>query len=164
MAADRALEINPRDAKSSNVRALALLRSGRREEGEAELERFAKLEASERDEGVRGRTIPVTLHTAFARLEEQQGEAAIQALREAIRAYPDSASLQLNLGILQSRLGMHPEAIKTFQGMVDQGFQDSFLVHLNLSREHAVLGDRKASQFHRLMYLKNYEAFLNKRK
>jgi tetratricopeptide (TPR) repeat protein len=166
MAADRALEINPGDAKSSYVRSVALLRSGRREDSEAELERFEKLEAKERDEGVRGRMIPVTLRTAFARLEERQGEAAIEVLREGIHAYPDSASLQLNLGIIQSRLGMHHDALKTFQAMIDQGFQDQnhFLVHLNLSREYEVFGDQKASRLHRLIYLQKYDAFLNKRK
>jgi tetratricopeptide (TPR) repeat protein len=166
MAAERALEFNPRDAKSSYIRSNALFRSGRREEGDAELERFEKLEASERDEGVRGRTIPVTLRTAFARLEEGLGEAAIEVLREGNRAYPDSASLQLNLGILQSRLGKHQDALKTFQALVDQGFQDqsSFLVHLNLSREYEVLGDIKASRLHRLIYLQKYDAYLNKRR
>ena len=166
MAADRALELNPRDAKSSLIRSNALLRAGRPEEGEAELERFEKLEASERDEGIRGRTIPVTLRTAFARLEGGQGEAAIEVLREGTRAYPDSASLQLNLGIMQSRLGMHHDALKTFQAMVDQGFQDQnrFLAHLNLSREYEVLGDMKASRLHRLIYLQKYDAFLNKRR
>jgi len=166
MAADKALEINPRDAKSSYVRSVALLRAGQREIGEAELERFGKLEANERDEQVRGRAIPATLSTASARLEEQQGEAAIEVLREGIHSYPDSVSLQLNLGIVQSRLGRHRDAVKTFQAMIDQGFQDPdyFLVHLNLSREYEVLGDMKASQFHRLIYLQKYDAFLNKRK
>jgi tetratricopeptide (TPR) repeat protein len=165
-AADKALEINPGDAKSSYVRSVALLRDGHREDGEAELERFGKLEANERDEAVRGRKIPVALRTAFTTLEEKQGDAAIQVLREAIHSYPDSPSLQLNLGIIQSRLGRHQDALKTFQAMIDQGFQDQdyFLVHLNLSREYEVLGDMKASQLHRLLYLQKYDAFLNKRK
>jgi len=162
MAADRALEINPRDAKSSYVRSVALLRDGHREEGEVELERFRKLEANDRDEEVRARTIPTTLHTAASRLENRQEEAALRILGEGIHSYPDSASLQVNLGIIQSRLGRHRDAIKTFQAMIDQGFQnqDYFLVHLNLSREYEILGDRKASQLHRLIYLQKYDAFL----
>jgi tetratricopeptide (TPR) repeat protein len=166
MAADKALEINPRDAKSSYVRSVALFRSGSREAGEKELERFDKLEASERDETIRGRIIPVALHTAFEKLENGQGESAIDALREAIQSYPDSASLQLNLGIIQSRLGKHRDAVKTFQAMIDQGSmaQDYFLVHLNLSREYEILGDMKSSRVHRLLYLQKYDAFLNKRK
>jgi tetratricopeptide (TPR) repeat protein len=164
VAADKALGINPRDAKSSYVRSLALLRDGHREEGETELERFERLEAIERDEAIRGRAIPVALRTAFTKLEERQGEAAIQVLREAIHTYPDSPSLQLNFGIIQSRLGMHQDALKTFQAMSDQGFQDYFLAHMNLSREYEALGDRKASQLHRLIYLQKFDAFLNRRK
>ncbi len=146
MAADRALEINPRDAKSSYVRALWLCSAPAvAKRVKQNWNGLGNWKRSERDEGVRGRTIPVTLRTAFAKLEERQGEAAIEVLREGIRAYPDSASLQLNLGIMQSRLGMHHDALKTFQAMIDQGFQDQhyFLVHLNLSREYEVLGDRR---------------------
>jgi tetratricopeptide (TPR) repeat protein len=164
VAADKALEISPRDAKSSYVRSLALLRDGHREDGEAELERFEKLGAKERDEAVRSRAIPVAQGTAFTKLEEGQGEMAIRVLREAIASYPDSPTLQLNLSILQSKLGMHHDAVKTLQAMIDQGFQDNFLVHLNLSREYEALGDPKASQLHRLIYLQKYDAFLNGRK
>ncbi|MBI4474660.1 MAG: tetratricopeptide repeat protein, partial [Acidobacteria bacterium] len=162
MAADRALDINSKDAKSSYVRAMALLRDGHREDAEVELERFRKLEANDRDEEIRARMIPVALHTAIDRLENLEAEAALEVLREAIRSYPDSVSLQLNLGIIQSRLGMHRDAIKTFQAMIDQGFenQDYFLVHLNLSREYERLGDTKTSQLHRLIYLQKYDAFL----
>jgi tetratricopeptide (TPR) repeat protein len=162
MAADKALEIDSRDAKSSYVRSVALLRDGQREAGEVELERFRKLEANDHDERVRARSIPVTLHTAAARFENGQEEAALEALREGIRSYPDSPSLQLNLGIVQSRMGRHRDAIHTFQAMIDQGFQnqDNFLIHLNLSREHEALGDMKAHQLHRLIYLQQYDAFL----
>jgi tetratricopeptide (TPR) repeat protein len=166
LAADKAIELNPRDAKSSYVRAMALLREDHREDGEAELERFRKLEANELEEEVRGRTIPVALHTAFDKLEDGQGETAIELLRETIHSYPDSASLQLNLGIIQSRLGSHRDAVKTFQAMIQQGFpgSDYFLVYLNLSREYEILGDLKESQRQRLLYLQKYDAFLSKRK
>jgi tetratricopeptide (TPR) repeat protein len=165
-AADKALEINSKDTQSSYVRSVALLRGGHREEGEIELERFRKLEADDRDEGVRARIVPVTLQAAAVRLENREEEAALEALREGIQAYPDSPSLQLNLGIVQSRIGRHRDAVKTFQAMIDKGFQDQdFLVHLNLSREYEILGDMKASQLHRLLYLQKYDVFLkNKRK
>jgi tetratricopeptide (TPR) repeat protein len=166
LAADKALEIHSTDTKSSYIRSVALLRDGRREDGEIELERLRKLEAKDRDEGARARAIPVTLHTAAARFESGEEDAALEVLREAVHSYPDSASLQLNLGIIQSRLGRQRDAIKTFQAMIDQGYlsQDYFLVHLNLSREYEILGDMKASRLHRLLYLQKYDAFLQKRK
>jgi tetratricopeptide (TPR) repeat protein len=165
-AADRALEINSRDTKSSYIRSLALLRDGHQGDGEIELQRFRKLEANDRDEGGRARTILVTLHTATARFENGEEDAALEIVGEAIHSYPDSASLQLNLGIIQSRLGRHREAIKTFQALIDQGLQDPdyFLHHLGLSREYEILGDMKASQLHRLLYLQKYDAFLQKKR
>jgi tetratricopeptide (TPR) repeat protein len=166
LAADRALEMHSTDTKSSYIRSMALLRDGHRENGELELERLRKLEAKERDEGIRIRTIPVTLHTAAARFESGEQNAALQILRQGVQSYPDSASLQLNIGIIQSRTGNHRDAIKTFEAMIDQGFlgKDYFLVHFNLSREYEIVGDMKASRVHRLLYLQKYDAFLQKRK
>jgi len=159
-AADRALAINPKDSKSSYIRFKALLQDNKPEEGEAELQRFNRLQADENDEVVRGKAIPVALHTAFTKFEGGQGEAALDVLREAIRSYPDSTSLHLYLGIMQSRLGRHNDALETFQTMIDRGDQNYFLVHFNLSREYELLGDPKASQLHRLTYLQKYDAFL----
>ena len=167
IAADKALEINPGDTRSSYVRSAALLRDGHREEGETELQRLRQLETKDRDQEVRARAIPVTLRMAAASFEDHQEEKALEGLRESIHSYPDSPSLQLNLGIMQSRLGRHRDAMKTFEAMIDKGFQDQsdFLIHLNLSREYEFLGDRRASQLQRLIYLQKYDAFLkNKRK
>ena len=68
-------------------------------------------------------------------------------------------------GIVQSRIGRHRDAVKTFEAMIDKGFQDQdFLVHLNLYREYETLGDMKVSQLHRLIYLQKVDVFLkNKR-
>lgn len=160
VAADRALAINPKDSKSSYIRSKALLQSDHPEEGEAELQRFDRLEADETAETVRGKAIPVALHTAFSKLEDGQGEAAINIMREALESYPDSASLRVNLGVIQNRLGLHRDALETFQAMLGQGDQNYFLVHFNLLREYALLGDSKASELHRLTYLQKYDAFL----
>jgi tetratricopeptide (TPR) repeat protein len=166
MAADRALEIDARDTRSSYVRAAALLRDGRREEGEMELERYRALEANDRDAEVRERTIPVKLREAAAGLDDGRGDRALEILREAAGAYPDSAALQLHLGLAQSRSGRHRDAIATFQATIERGqSQDAFLVHLNLAREYEVVGETRASRLHRLLYLQRYDAFLkNKRR
>ncbi len=93
-------------------------------------------------------------------MENGQSEEAIQGLRDGIRSYPDSASLYLNLGMMQSSLGKHRDALKTFQAMIDLGFGNNFLVHLNLSREYELLGDTHGSQQHRLNFLEKYDAAL----
>ena len=158
MAADKALEIDSRDAKSSYVRAAALLRSGRPNEGEAELERFRRLEGEERDKVDRLRATRVFLQSAADSLASGRGDDAIKQLREGIRVYPDAGLLHLNLGIIQSRLGRHDDAVETFQTMIKLGLGDFFLVHLNLSREYQVLGNKTLSRRHRLIYLQKYNS------
>jgi tetratricopeptide (TPR) repeat protein len=161
-AADKALEIDSRDAKSSYVRAVALLRSNSATEGEAELERFRKLEGEERDKVDRLRAIRVFLRSAADSLASGRGDDAIKQLRAGIRVYPDAGLLHLNLGIIQSQLGRHDDAVETFQSMINAGMGDFFLVHLNLSREYQVLGNKTLSRRHQLIYLqKYYSAFPN---
>ena len=161
-AADRALEIDSHDAKSSYLRAAALLRSGRATEGEAELERFRKLEREDRDNVDQLRATRVFLKSAADSLASGRGDDAIKQLREGIRVYPDAGLLHLNLGIIQSQLGRHDDAVETFQSMIKAGLGDFFLVHLNLSREYQILGNKPLSRRHQLIYLqKFYSAFPN---
>lgn len=156
--ADKALELDSRDAKSSYVRAVALLRSGRANDGDAELERFRKLETEERNKVDKLRTTRVFLQSAAESIAIGRGDDAIDQLREGIRLYPDAGLLHLNLGIIQSRLGRHDDAVETFQTMMKLGLGDFFLVHLNLSREYQALGNKTLSRRHRLIYLQQYNS------
>ena len=157
-AADKALEIDSTDAQSSYVRAVALLRSGHAKEGEAELDRFRKLERQERERADWLRTTRVFLQSAADNLANGRGDDAIKELRDGIREYPDAGLLHLNLGIIQSRLGRHSDAVETFQTMIKLGLGDFYLVHFNLSHEYQVLGNMALSQRHRLIYLQKYNS------
>ena len=161
-AAQKALGIDSGNLKSRYVLALALLRSGRSEEGEAEMDRFRKLEAENRDRRDPGGPTGVSLKSAMAKLEKGRTEEALEEIRNHIRSDPDSALLYLNLGVAQSRVGHHADAINTFQTMIDRGLGDSFLVDFNLSREYEAVGDKSKSQRHRVHYLRKLDDSLKK--
>jgi tetratricopeptide (TPR) repeat protein len=161
-AAQQALGIDARNQKSHYVLALALLRSGRSEEGEAAMDRFRKLEAEERARKDPGGPTGVSLKSAMAKLEKGRTEEALEEIRDHIRSDPDSALLYLNLGVAQSKVGRHADAINTFQTMIDRGLGDSFLVDFNLSREYAALGDKSKAQRYRLSYLQKLDDSLKK--
>ena len=159
-AADRAIEMDPKDSRFRYTRAVALLRAGRTEEGEAEMENFRTLEAEERVKRDRTRVIPVLVQSAMAMFDAGQQEEALHELEAGVRSYPDAAAIFLNLGIVQSRLGKHQDAVQTFQSMKDLEYADSFLVHLNLSREYETLGDIATSRAQRDIFLQKYSAAL----
>ena len=161
-AAQKALGIDSTNLKSHYVLAVALLRSGRSEEGEAEMERFRKLEADERDRKDPGGPTGVSLKSAMTKLEKGRTEEALEEIRMHIRSDPDSVLFNLNLGIAQSRVGRHADAIHTFQTMIDRGLGDSFLVDFNLSLEYEAVGDKSKSQRHRVIYLGKLDASLKK--
>jgi tetratricopeptide (TPR) repeat protein len=161
-AAQRALGVDSGNLRAHYVLAMSLLRSGRSEDGEAEMERFRKLEADERDMNDPGGATGVSLKSAMTKLEKGRTEEALEEIRKSIHANPDSAVFHLNLGIAQGRAGRHADAIRTFQAMIDRGLAESFLVDFNLSREYEALGDRSKSQRHRVNYLRKLDASLKK--
>jgi predicted Zn-dependent protease len=144
------------------VLAVALVRSGRHEEGEAAMQKFRKLESDQRDKNDPGGPTGVSLKSAMTKLEKGRTEEALEEIRQHMRSDPDSVLLYQNLGIAQGRVGRHADAVKTFQEMIDRGLGDSFLVDFNLSREYEALGDTARSQRHRVNYLKKLDASLKK--
>jgi tetratricopeptide (TPR) repeat protein len=160
--AQQALGIDSTNLKSHYVLALALLRSGRSEEGEAEMDRFRKLETEERDRKDIGGPTAASLKSAITKLEKGRIEEALEEIRNHISSDPDSASLYLYLGVAQSRVGRHADAIHTFQTMIDRGLGESFLVDFNLSREYEALGDKSKSQRYRVSYLRKLDDSLKK--
>jgi len=161
-AAQQAIGIDSGNLKSHYVLALALLRSGRTEEGDAEMERFRKLESDEREKNDPGGATAASLKSSLMKLEKGRAEEALEEIRRQTRSDPDSMLFALNLGIAQGRVGRHADAIKTFQTMIDGGLGDSFLVEFNLSREYEALGDKPNSQRYRVNYLRKLDAALKK--
>lgn len=159
-AAAKALEIDPAHRRSRYVRAMALIRMGESEEGQKELQEYEKLERDAQAETNQGREIVVTNRGAAAHLMNGRAEEAIAMFRKGIEAHPKAAGIYVNLGLAQSRLGRHRDAVKTFETVIDLGFGDNFLVHRSLSREYELLGDTKASLRHQVLYLQRIYAAL----
>jgi tetratricopeptide (TPR) repeat protein len=161
-AAQQALGVDSGNLKAHYVLAIAQLRSGRTDDGEAAMERFRKLEAGEREGKDPGGATGVSLKSAMTKLEKGRTEEALEEIRQNISADPDSPLFHLNLGIAQGTVGRHADAVKTFQAMIERGLGDSFLVDFNLYREYEALGDRSKSQRYRVSYLRKLDASLKK--
>jgi tetratricopeptide (TPR) repeat protein len=158
-AASKVLELNPRHQRAQYVLATALVRMGQQERAAKELEVYRQLEAATRAATDRGRNIVVVNRSAAAKLLEGRPEESVGLLLKAIQDDPDSPTHYLNLGMLQSKLGRHQEAIEIFKKMLDRGMDD-FLVYWNLAREYELLGDVEASRRHRVVYLQNVDVAL----
>ena len=126
------------------------------------MDRFRKLEAEERDRKDIGGPTAASIKSAITKLEKGRTEEALEEIRGHIRSDPDSAPLYLNLGVAQSRIGRHTDAINTFQAMIDRGLGESFLVDFNLSREYEALGDKSKSQRYRVHYLQKLDDSLKR--
>jgi len=159
-AADRALAIDPKHQRARYIRATALLRMDRTEEGDQELKLYQKLEAEARAERDRSRNVVVLNRGAAGTFLEGKAEEAIDMFRKIIETYPDVSPQYLNLGILQSKLGRHQAAVDTFQKMLSLGMDDNFLVYWNLSQEYRILGDMDASRRHEVVYIQNLDVAL----
>jgi tetratricopeptide (TPR) repeat protein len=94
-----------------------------------------------------------------AMLSEGRVREAMAMLSEGIRKYPLNARLYLKLGLMQSRLRLHREAAETFESMIRMQL-DSFLVHRQLAREYAQLGNKEGGRQQRVLYLQRYDAAL----
>jgi tetratricopeptide (TPR) repeat protein len=158
-AAAKVLALEAGHRKAHYVLATALLRLGEQQKGERELDVYRKLEAEARAETDRGRDIGVLNRGAASKLLDGQNAEAVEMLVKATEDFPESATVYMNLGIAQSKLGQHKAAVETFQKMLTLNL-DSFLVSWNLAREYQHLGDIEASRRHESVYLQNVDIAL----
>src|SRR5262249_6069733 len=142
----------------------ALVRMGRREQGQERLQEFARVETGFQDARSRNREIAAISTAAIASLREGDGnavgDAAIKHLTEGIKRYLDAVVLHMNLAMIYSRLGRHEMAIETLEAMLERGIGRRFLIHKNLADEYESLGNAEAGQRHRKIYLDTREAEL----
>jgi tetratricopeptide (TPR) repeat protein len=131
---------------------------GRREEGNAEMQAYLALEAEARAEEQRLREIAALDRDAMAAFLEERHEEAIGLYRRAIDSHPEVALFYFKLGLAQSKLGRHRDAVETFRMLIELGLSDDFLVHKNLAAAYAMLGDSEASVRHERIYLEKRNA------
>src|SRR5438128_2622123 len=158
--AAKALKIDPQERKARYVRGLALIRMGRTEEGQRELEEYAKQEAQAQAELNDQRDVSVSNRGAAALVLNGQAEDAIASFQKSIQAHPGAAALRLNFGIALGLLGRHGEAVSVLKDLIDNGIGDSFLVYKVLAREYESLKDEKLSQRYGALYIPKIDAAL----
>ena len=159
-AAATALKIDPQLRKARYVTGTALVRIGRSEEGQKELQEYRKQEADAQAEINNQRDILVSDRGASALVLDGQAEDAIALFRKSIEVHPDVAALQLNLGIAFDIMGRSREAVTTLQGLLDKGISDDFLVYKSLARAYEKLKDEKASQKYTALYIRKIDEAL----
>jgi predicted Zn-dependent protease len=152
-AAERALKIDPQERKARYVRGLALMRLGRTEEGQKELEEYSKEEVQAQTELNDQRDVIVSNSGAASLILNGRGEDGIAMYQSSLNAHPDSSSLRLNYALALSQLGRHQEAVAILRTMLDGGIGDDFLVYRILAREYERLNDQKAMQKYDALYI-----------
>jgi tetratricopeptide (TPR) repeat protein len=143
-AADRALALDPARDRVRYVRGQALMRLGRRDEGQEELARYQELT---RDDGVGGAAVEdprEVVRRAAGLLTDGQTAAALDLLETTAAERPGETIPRLALGIAQRKSGRPGDALATFESMVEGG-ASSILVHWNLAEAYAEAGDVEAA-------------------
>ena len=153
-AAERALEIDPQYRQALYLLGRALIRTRRDTEGRGMLENYRRLEAEAQAQDHRIAESFSFSGGAMARLRSGQPEQAIELLRRGIEAQPDAGSLYLSLGVTESQLGRHQEAVQTFETMIRLGLDANPVLYSSLAREYATLGDISSSQKYEEIYLR----------
>jgi tetratricopeptide (TPR) repeat protein len=159
-AAEKALKIDPQERKARYVRGQALMRMRRIEEGQKELQEYAKQEAAAQAELNSQRDVIVSNRGAADLVLKGRGDEAIALFQSSLKAHPDSESLRLNLGLALSQLGRRQEAVSVFKGMLDGGIGDDFLVYKLLAREYGRLQDEKNTQKYDALYIRKIDTAL----
>ena len=157
-AAERAIKLGASDSRAIYLLGTALIRTGRREEGQARLREFAKAESDREEVERRYREIDAISLAAIRALREGNSNGAIQQLTQGIASFPDSSRLHMNLAMVLSRVGQHQKAVETLESMLQRTNDRRFLIHMNLADEYEILGDAEASLRHRRIYLDTREA------
>jgi Tfp pilus assembly protein PilF len=156
--ARRAIELGVSDSRALYLLGTALVRTGRREEGEARLREFAKVESDRQEVERRYIEIDAISVAAIRALRERRGEAAIEQLNQGIAAHPSSSRLHMNLAAVLSRVDQHQKAVEVLESMLKRTNDGRFLIHKNLAEEYTILGDAEAGRRHRQIYLETMEA------
>jgi tetratricopeptide (TPR) repeat protein len=159
-AAEKALKIDPQERRARYVRGTALMRLGRSDEAQKELEEFSRQEAQAQTEMNDQRDVIVSNRGAAFLLLSGQGADAIALFESSVKAHPGASSLRLNYGLALSQLGRHQEAVTVLKSMLDSGIDDDFLVYRILAREYERLNDKKTSQKYDALYVRKIDTAL----
>jgi tetratricopeptide (TPR) repeat protein len=155
-AAGRALRIDPKHRKARYVNGMALLRLGRTDEGQKELELFRKQEGDAQADLNAERDVLVSNRGAASLLLKGQTNDALAAFQESIAAHPAAPLLRLNYGVALDMVGRPRDAAAAFQVLLEGG-GDTFLVYKSLARAAEAMKDQAASAKFGALYIRKID-------
>lgn len=150
--ARRVLALDSDHRGANYILGSALVRLGREQEGREFLEAYRDLQARWDAEQHRQREIQAVRSAGVSLVLEQRYPEAVALLEESVDTWPNASVLYLGLGQAQSEMGLHDEAIRTFQAWLDRELPDSGTAHRYLAREYQIVGDTASSERHQALY------------
>ena len=160
-AARRTLVLDPAHKEARYVLATTLMRLGKTDEGKRELETFQRLQAEAMAD--RSRRLEVSGLSRDAAVSSANGDfpKAIELLRKAVLAQPDSAGLQTDLGVALIKAGQPAEAVEHFKQAVT--LKAHVDVHAYLAEAYASLGRDEDAQRERSLHAQLRQEALRKK-
>lgn len=156
-ATDRAIEFESGNRRTWYLRGLALLRVGRQEEGQAAMAEYERLSEGARSQEAQLLETVVATRDALEAHREGNAPRATELLDAAILDAPDARRLALTLGLVQLEARQYPEAVATFNGMIDEGLGNDSLLQWNLIRANLGAGDSAAAERHEALFLERIQ-------
>jgi tetratricopeptide (TPR) repeat protein len=149
-AAQRAVGLDPTHPGARYSLGAALLRLGRRVEGQKEIEEFERMQAVNRAKEDRDWELRLIRQAASTHLEKGEYERVADELRKVIPHTPDDPNAYIGLGVVLKRLGRHAEAVANFQKALE--LKAGADVHRLLAESLETLGRLEESRRHREIY------------
>ena len=143
-AARRALDLNAAYAPAHYTLGTSLVRLGRTDEGQKELEEFQRLQAEAASAHAREIELGGLRREASESSAKGDHEQAVSLLRKALLIEPDAAVSHLNLGLALLYAGKPAEAIERFKVAVR--LRGPIDVHQYLAQAYAALGNLDESR------------------
>ena len=137
-AARRALELDPAHRQARYVLATSLIRLGRTDEGQHELDEFQRQQADDAAAHTRELELGGLIREASVSSTNGDYQKAIALLRKALGLEPGSVASHLNLGLALLRAGQPAEAVERFKAAAALNGPPE--VHQHLADAYAALG------------------------
>lgn len=160
-AADHTLELNVAHREARYVRATALMRLGRRDEGRAELQTFQRLQAE--DDAARTRLLQLNGLRREAAVSAASGDydRAVALRRQVLVQEPGAAASHLELGLALVGAGQLAEAADRLETAA--ALNAPIAVYRHLAEVYAALGRAEDSQRARETYQQRKRELLRRR-
>jgi tetratricopeptide (TPR) repeat protein len=140
-AARRALDLDPSHRQARYVLATSLIRLGRADEGQRELDEFQRLQALDAAAHARDFELGGLRREASVSSANGDHEKAVGLLRKALELEPNAAVSHVNLGLALLRAGQPAEAVTRFQAAAALNDPTPLIdVHRYLAEAYSALG------------------------